>query len=159
MHCWKCYQSVAWKGTLMGSSNTCFKRADRSGTRWDVVNFLCGYKVIWHVTRHRAAGSCGPGQIRHSEDSNERSNWFFENVTMSHLIWNRKSSYLDNAKYFTLFIRRQAIIVTNAEIFTIQPLETNFSEIVIKIQKFSSTKMHLNISSGYGCHFVQGEMS
>ena len=44
-------------------------------------------------------------------------------------------------------IRRQAIISTNAGLFSIGPLGTNFSEILIKIQNFSITKIHLKISS------------
>ena len=43
--------------------------------------------------------------------------------------------------------RRQAIIWTNAGILLIGPLETNFSEILIKIQTFSFNKMHLKMSS------------
>ena len=43
--------------------------------------------------------------------------------------------------------RRQAIIWTNAGLLSIGPLVTNFSEILIKIQNFSLTKMHLKISS------------
>ena len=44
-------------------------------------------------------------------------------------------------------ILRQAIIYTNTKLFSIRPLETNFSEIVIEIQIFSFTKMCLKISS------------
>ena len=43
--------------------------------------------------------------------------------------------------------RRQAIIWTNAEILLIRPLGTNFCEIIIGIQTFSFTKMHLKMSS------------
>ena len=44
--------------------------------------------------------------------------------------------------------QRQAIIWTNAGIWLIRPLETNFSEILIKIHTFSFTKIHLKMSSG-----------
>ena len=44
-------------------------------------------------------------------------------------------------------IRRQAIIWTNAGLFSIGPLGTNCSEILIKIQNFSFMTMHLKISS------------
>ena len=44
--------------------------------------------------------------------------------------------------------RRQAIIWTNADIFSIGPLGTNFSEILIPIHTFSFKKMHLEMSSG-----------
>ena len=44
--------------------------------------------------------------------------------------------------------RRQAIIWTNAGILSIRPLETNFSEILIKIHTFSFKKIHLKMSSG-----------
>ena len=44
--------------------------------------------------------------------------------------------------------RHQTIIWTNDWILLIGPLGTNFSEIFIKIQNFSFTKMHLKISSG-----------
>ena len=43
--------------------------------------------------------------------------------------------------------RRQAIIWTNAGILLIGPLATNFSEILIRIQKFSFKKMLLKMSS------------
>ena len=43
--------------------------------------------------------------------------------------------------------RRQAITWTNAGILIIGPLETNSSEISIKIQTCSFTKMHLKTSS------------
>ena len=43
--------------------------------------------------------------------------------------------------------RCQAIIWTNAGIFLIEPLGTNFSEILIGIQIFSLKKMHLKMSS------------
>ena len=41
--------------------------------------------------------------------------------------------------------RRQTIIWTNAGLLFIRPKGTNFSEIVIKVQIFSFTKMHLKI--------------
>ena len=43
--------------------------------------------------------------------------------------------------------RRQAIIWTNDRILLIGPLGTNFSEILIGIQTFSFTKLHLKTSS------------
>ena len=43
--------------------------------------------------------------------------------------------------------RRQAIIWTNAEILLIGHFETEFSGILIKIEKFSYKRMHLNVSS------------
>ena len=43
--------------------------------------------------------------------------------------------------------RRQAITWTNAGILLIEPLETNFSEILIKIHTFSFKKMHLKTLS------------
>ena len=44
-------------------------------------------------------------------------------------------------------LRRQAIIWTNAGILLIGLLGTNFSEILIGIQTFSFTKLHLKTSS------------
>ena len=44
--------------------------------------------------------------------------------------------------------RRQAIIWTNAGMWLIKPLETNFRESLIKIHTFSFTKIHLKMSSG-----------
>ena len=44
--------------------------------------------------------------------------------------------------------RRQAIIWTNVAILLIEPLRTNFSEILIAIITFSVKKMHLKMSSG-----------
>ena len=52
--------------------------------------------------------------------------------------------------------RRQAIIWTNAGILLIGPLGTNFSEILIGIQTFSFTKMHLKISSAIWRPFCLG---
>ena len=43
--------------------------------------------------------------------------------------------------------RRQAIIWTNAGIWSIRPLGTHFSEILIEILTFSFKKMHLKMSS------------
>ena len=51
---------------------------------------------------------------------------------------------------------RQAIIWTNAGILLIGPLGTNFSEISIKIQIFSFTKMCLKVSSAKWCPFWLG---
>ena len=44
--------------------------------------------------------------------------------------------------------RHQAIIWINARILLIEPLGTNFSEILIEIKTFSFKKMHLKMSSG-----------
>ena len=52
--------------------------------------------------------------------------------------------------------RRQAIIWTNAGILLIGPLETNFSQILIEIYKFSFKKMHLKMSSGKWRPFCLG---
>ena len=52
--------------------------------------------------------------------------------------------------------RRQAIIWTNAGIFLIGPLGTNFSEILIVIYTFSFTKMHLKMTSGKWGPFYLG---
>ena len=43
--------------------------------------------------------------------------------------------------------RRQAIIWTNDGLLLIGPLETNFSEILIKIHTFSFKKIHLKMLS------------
>ena len=43
--------------------------------------------------------------------------------------------------------RRQAIIWTNAGLLSIGPLQTYFSENLIKIQQFSMKKMHMKMSS------------
>ena len=44
--------------------------------------------------------------------------------------------------------RRQAFIWTNTGVLLIGPLGTNFREILIEIDTFSFTKMHLKMSSG-----------
>ena len=54
-------------------------------------------------------------------------------------------------------IRRQAIIWINAGLLSIGPFGTNFKENLIKIQNFSFTKMHLNISSAKRRPFCPGE--
>ena len=55
--------------------------------------------------------------------------------------------------------RRQAIIWTNAGLLSIGPFGTNFSEILIKIQNFSFTKIRLKISSAkWLLYRVPGEM-
>ena len=56
-------------------------------------------------------------------------------------------------------IRSQAIFWTSAEILSIGPLGTIYSEINIKIQHFSFTKFHLKISSAKCRPFCPGEMS
>ena len=53
-------------------------------------------------------------------------------------------------------IWRQAIIWTNAGLLSIEPLETYFNKILIKIQNFSFTKMHLKISSAKWRPFCPG---
>ena len=50
--------------------------------------------------------------------------------------------------------RRQAIIWTNAGIWLIAPLETNFSETLIEIQTFSLKQICLKMSSAI-CLFLQ----
>ena len=55
--------------------------------------------------------------------------------------------------------QRQAIIWASAEILFIGPSGINFSEILIKISKFSFKKMHWKFRLRNGGHFVQGEMS
>ena len=52
--------------------------------------------------------------------------------------------------------RRQAIIWTNAGILLNGPLGANFSEILIGIQTFSFTKMHLKMSSAKWRPFCLG---
>ena len=52
--------------------------------------------------------------------------------------------------------RRQAIIWTNAGILLIEPLWTNFSEILIGIQIFSFKKMRLKMSSAKWRPFCLG---
>ena len=52
--------------------------------------------------------------------------------------------------------RRQAIIWTNAGLWVIGTLGTNFSEIFIKIHTFSFMKMHLKMSSGKWRPFCLG---
>ena len=52
--------------------------------------------------------------------------------------------------------RRQAIIWTNAVILLIEPLGTNFSEILIEMHTFSIKKMHLKMSSAKWCPFCLG---
>ena len=52
--------------------------------------------------------------------------------------------------------RHQAIIWTNAGMLLIEPLETNFSEILIDINIFSFKKMPLKMSSGKGQPFCLG---
>ena len=52
--------------------------------------------------------------------------------------------------------RRQIITWTNAGISLIRPLETNFSEILIKIHTFSFKKIHLKMSPGKWRPFCLG---
>ena len=52
--------------------------------------------------------------------------------------------------------QRQAIIWTNAGLLSIGPLQTYFSENLIKIQQFSLKKMHANMSSGKWRPFCLG---
>ena len=52
--------------------------------------------------------------------------------------------------------RRQAIILTNADMLLIGPVGTNFNEILIEIHTFSFKKMHLNMSSGKWRPFCLG---
>ena len=54
--------------------------------------------------------------------------------------------------------RRQAIIWTNAGIFLIGRLGTNFNEILIEIYKFLLKKMYFEMSSGKWRPFVSTSM-
>ena len=54
--------------------------------------------------------------------------------------------------------RRQAIIWTNAGILLIEPLGTNFSEILVRIQIFLFKKMRLKMSSAKWRPFVSASM-
>ena len=56
-------------------------------------------------------------------------------------------------------IHHQSNICTNAGLLSIGPLETNFSEIWIKIKNFSFTKVHLKRASVKWWPFCPGEMS
>ena len=53
-------------------------------------------------------------------------------------------------------VPRQAIAWTNADLLSVGPLGTNFSEILIKISNFSFMKMHLIMSSGKWRPFCPG---
>ena len=53
-------------------------------------------------------------------------------------------------------VRRQANISTNTDLLSIRPLGTNFSEILIKIQNYSFTKLHLKLSSAKWQPFCPG---
>ena len=54
--------------------------------------------------------------------------------------------------------RRHAVIWTNAGILLFRNLGSNFSEILIEIDTFSSKKMHLKMSSGKWRPFVSASM-
>ena len=54
--------------------------------------------------------------------------------------------------------RRQAIIWTNVVILLIEPLETNFSEILTAIHVFSFEKIHSKYRLENGGHFVSASM-
>ena len=61
------------------------------------------------------------------------------------------------SNYFTFFSDlRQAIIWTSAGMMLIEPLGTNFSEILIKIETFSFKKIRLKILSAKCCPFHLG---
>ena len=53
-------------------------------------------------------------------------------------------------------VRRQAITWTNADLLSIGPSGTNFSEIWIKTQNFSFMKMFFSDHLRNGSHFVKG---
>ena len=81
----------------------------------------------------------------------------FETISFSTGKWNLnlKKIFVFRLK-FHLPGRRQAIIWTNGGILLIGPSGTNFSEIIIKIHKFSFKKMHLKMLSGKGRPFCFG---
>ena len=53
----------------------------------------------------------------------------------------------------------QAITWTNADLLSVRPLGTKFNEIRIKIQNFSSMKMHLKMSSVVLSSFWSSDLS
>ena len=85
--------------------------------------------------------------------------YFSKTRTLTHLplvqhIWmNWVSIGSDND---LLPVRHQAITWTNAELLSIRPLGTNFSEIRIKIQSFSFMEMHVKMSPAKWWPFCPG---
>ena len=51
------------------------------------------------------------------------------------MIWKLNFAAIDSGNGFS-FVMRQAIIYTNAELWTVEPMGTNLSEIQIKILRF-----------------------
>ena len=59
----------------------------------------------------------------------------------------------------SLPIWHQAIIWASAELLSIEPLGTNFAEILMKILTFSFTKLRKECRLRNGAHFVPGKIS
>ena len=73
------------------------------------------------------------------------------------ILWTiKKKKKKNSSDYGVSPRRRQAIIRTNAGILLIRPLETNFSEFLVKILIFSFKKMCLKVSSAKRRPFFLG---
>ena len=73
--------------------------------------------------------------------------WIYQIVTGVTSVVGMPSTHLVGSDNGLLPGWRQAIIWTNDSLLSIGNLATNFSEILIEIQTFSSNKMHLKMSS------------
>ena len=98
----------------------------------------------------------GKGIVQQGANDTFSKNYIVDMVLMVWLLthWGRVAhicinNLTINVSYNGLSpFRRQAIICTKAGILLIEPLRTNFHEILIEIHTFSFKKMHLKMSSG-----------
>ena len=138
-----------WRTTIQ--INLCNIRTNRPG-RYVIFNgtmgtlhegqaFVCGYEHL-----------CFDVNICHSIYCRILTHW--DRVT--HICVNKLTIIGSDDGLSTG--RRQAIIWTNARILLIEPLGTNFSEILIEILTFSFKKMHLKCRLENGGHLVSASM-
>ena len=104
---------------------------------------------IWHGAQQFHCGA-----ICKFQNDKETKRIIHEQTTFLEIGVDRVSIGSDNG---LSPVRRQAIIWTNAVLFSIVPSGTKFSEIRIKIQDFSFMKMHLKISSAKRRPFCPGK--
>ena len=105
---------------------------------WNVLNYKQDLKgVVYHVHESKNWHQLGKCYLALRKDLPTLSHW----GRVTH-IWVSKLTIIGSENGLAPG-RRQAIIWTNAGILLIGPLETNLSEVLIKVYTFSFKKMHL----------------
>ena len=132
---------------------------------------LCGYCTCRLIRSHMSAGVrygmvCVTKYLSTLEIprdlSRSRRPLWITTLTLCHVglvaPCGRHRSWLTVVQVMFFCWRQQTFTWTNADLLSVVPLRTNFSEILMKSQTSSSRKMCLKMPSANGGHFVQTSM-